>query len=120
MYWHAEVTMELSVLTAPSKWLRIKKLTMRGYEKPNGYAMHIPFQAILQADVYAVEARAFLHGMLRIDGGDLKRQDYRGIARLLMDDHGVSTGCADRHGEEVVFDAERWAATCRDTMPAPL
>ena len=120
MHWHAEVTMELSVLTAPSKWLRIKKLTMRGYEKPNGYAAHIPFQAILQVDVYSVEARAFLHGMLRVDGGDLRRQDYRGIAQLLVADYGVTSGCADRHGEEVVFDAARWVATSRETAPAAL
>lgn len=110
MHWHAEVTFELAVLTGPGQWLRVKKMTLRGYTEPNGYARHIPFQAILQADVYQIEARAFLHGMLRVDGGELRRQDYRGIAKLLQADHGVATGCADRHGEEVAFDAARWAA----------
>lgn len=110
VHWHAEVTFELAVLTGPGRWLRVKKLTIRGYDEADGYARHIPFKAILQADVYQVEERAFLHGMLRIDGGDLRRQDYRGIAKLLRLDHGVSTACADRHGEEVAFDMARWAA----------
>lgn len=111
LYWHAERTFKLEILTGPGQWLRITKLTLRGYDQPDGYAQHLQFLAVLQAEVFqALEVRAFLHGMLRMEGGQLRRQDYRGIARLLRDDYKVTTGCADRHGDEVIFSAARWAA----------
>lgn len=114
MHWHAELTMQLKLLVGPGEWLEVRKLTLRGYEQPGGYEAHRQFDAVLQADLMG--ARAFLHGMLRRDGAELSRADYRGIARLLRDDFGVSQGVADRHGREVVMDAERWAGSLPITL----
>lgn len=108
MYWHAELTLQLRLLVAPGEWLDIRKLTLRGYAEPGGYEGHREFDAVLQVDVHGT--RAFLHGMLRRDGAELGRADYRGIARLLHDQAGVTQRVADRHGQEVVMDAARWAA----------
>lgn len=109
MHWHAEVTMSLALLTGPGQWLRLQHMTLRGYAQPGGYAAHAPFLAIAQADVYAETGRAFVRGALRADGGQLTRDDWRALARLLGAEHGVITAVADRHGREVVLDCARWA-----------
>ncbi|MBA4340629.1 MAG: hypothetical protein C0423_00595 [Methylibium sp.] len=94
-------------MVGPGEWLEVRKLTLRGYAEPGGYEAHRPFDAVLQADLFG--SRAFLSGMLRRDGADLGRADYRGIARLLRDEFGIVEGVADRHGREVMLQAERWA-----------
>ena len=108
MEWHAEETLQLRLKVGPAEWLEIRKLTLRGYERPGGYEAHRPFDAVLQADLLG--NRAFLHGMLRRDGADLNRHDYRGIARLLLEQFSIAEAVADRHGREIVMDARRWAA----------
>lgn len=110
MHWHAEVTMRLELQTGPGVWMRLQKLTLRGYLEPGGYEAHRPFDAVAQADVYAAEARAFIYGALRRDGAPLGRADWRDLARLLHADFGVRTAVADRHGREVVLPAARWVA----------
>ena len=107
MHWHAELTLQLRLLVGPGEWLDVRKLTLRGYSEPGGYEARRQFDAVLQADVLG--SRAFLHGMLRRDGVDLSRRDWRGIAQLLSGGFGVVEGVADRHGREVVMDARRWA-----------
>lgn len=109
MHWHAEVTMRLEVKTGPGVWLKLLKLTLRGYSEPGGYEAHREFEAVAQADVYEVESRAFVHAALR-DGSRLGRADWRDLAKFLRLDFGVQTVVADRHGRPVVLDSARWAA----------
>lgn len=109
MHWHAEVTFRLELLTGPGAWLRVQKLTLRGYLEPGGYEEHRPFDAVAQADVYSEDRRAFIHAAMRRDGAPLGRADWRDLARLLNADFGVETAVADRHGREVVLPASRWA-----------
>jgi len=109
MHWHAELTMSLDLLTGPGQWMRLRRMTLRGYEQPGGYQAHRPFDAIVHADVYTGTGRAFLSGALRARLGQLTRDDWRSLAQLLGSEHGVVTAVADRHGREVLLDCGRWA-----------
>lgn len=109
MYWHAELTLDFSVLTAPGKWFKLKELALRGYEHPGGYQAHDDFVAVVKVYVFGSERRAFLQAALRKDGGRLRKADYRDIAKLLLEDFDVVLGTADRGGDTVEFDAARWA-----------
>ena len=101
--------MRLELQTVPGVWMRLQKLTLRGYLEPGGYEEHRPFDAVAQADVYSAEARAFVHAALRRDGAPLGRADWRDLALLLQADFGVVTAVADRHGREVLLQTARWA-----------
>ena len=116
MHWHAELTLQMRLLVGPEQWLDVRKFTLRGYTEPGGFEERRQFDAVLQVDV--LNARAFLHGLLRRDGAKLGRRDYRGIADLLSNQAGVTQGVADRHGREVVMDAVRWA-TQKSGQAAP-
>lgn len=110
MHWHAEVTMRLELLTGPGQWMRLQHLTLRGYAQPGGFENHAPFVAVAQADVYAETGTAFVRGALRADGGQLTRDDWRSLARLLGTKHDVRVAVADRHGRAVELDCQRWAS----------
>ena len=111
MYWHAELTFELRVKARAGVWLRTHRHTLRGYWTPGPDDRHDQFAAVVQVQIDDADRSAFLSGMLRVDGRDLGRADYRALARVLLHEFGVVTGLADRGGEEPeVFDVARWAA----------
>jgi hypothetical protein len=104
-HWHAEETLRLDVRTGPDSWMRLRKLTLRGYDQADGYAMRVPFVAVLQADVLAEDGRAFVHAAMTRNGLPLTRDQWRAAGRLLKDSYGVRSVIADRHGKPVRFDS---------------
>lgn len=119
MYWHAEITLEFSVLTAPGQWFKLKELALRGYLSPGGFARHEDFIAVAKAYVFEADHTAFLQAALRKDGSQLQRMDYQNIATLLHTDFGVTLATADRHGKTVEFDAQRWVRKSATPCPPP-
>lgn len=110
MFWHAELTFDLRVLSRPGVWLRTRRLTLRGYWTSGADNRHDKFAAVMQAQIEDTDSSAFLSGLLRVDGSELRRDDYRALAKLLHG-YGVVTALADRgDSEPAMFDVARWAA----------
>lgn len=105
MHWHSEQTLRLDVRLGPDDLVQYLKLTLRGYEQPDGFAMRLPFLAVAQADLLLTERRAFIHGMLTRSGLALSRSDWRSLGAHLRSAHGVRSVVADRHGRRVTYNA---------------
>lgn len=90
MFWHAEPA----------------SLILRGYSAPGGYEAHLPFSAVLTAQLLGPD-RAFLAGGLRLDGKPLTPADWRDLARLLREQHSVQVIEAIRSGRRVSWPTGR-------------
>ncbi len=110
LHWYAEVTMTLSIQDGPGSVLKIKTLALRGFALEGGYALHKPFDAILFANVFEAQCRAFLYGFKSGDGAPLSRNDYRALTKLLRSEYGVTMATADRDGHATEMAAGRWMA----------
>lgn len=107
MYWHAELTMRLDKLVRPGKWLMARHYTVRGYQVPNGYDLHMPFDAVAQADLDLADRTAFVHGAKTEPDLRLSVKSWRDLARYLRDEHGVLLLLADRHGQDMEYETAR-------------
>lgn len=117
MYWHAETTFRLDIQTAPGRWFRLIRVTLRGYAEPGGYASHLPFQAVGQADLFLEDRTAFVHATLT-QGGKLSGGAWKALGRFLRDEHGIDSLIMDRHGRTVVHALER-LKLCENEGPVP-
>jgi len=100
MYWHAETTFRLEIQTAPGRWFRLIRVTLRGYTEPGGFAAHLPFEAVGQADLLLEDRAAFVHATLS-KGGNLSRRAWKSLGLYLRDEHGIESLVMDRHGRTV-------------------
>lgn len=73
---------------------------------PDGAQYGDPFVGIAFAKMLGPGV-AFIEGALRTDGRPLTIRDWRDLARLLRDDHGVITIKAMRDGEPVEYSTVR-------------
>lgn len=100
MYWHAETTFRLDIQTAPGRWFRLIRVTLRGYAEAGGFADHRPFEAVGQADLLVEDRTAFVHATLS-HGGNLSRRAWKSLGIFLRDEHGIESLQVDRHGRTV-------------------
>ncbi len=74
MYWHAQVT----------------SLSLRAHLEPDFYGRKLPFLASAKAELLG-DKLAYVQLASRKDGRDLTPGDWRDVARLLRDQHGIET-----------------------------
>lgn len=84
--------------------MRLRKLTLRAYDQADGYAMRVPFVAVMQADLMLEEGTAFVHAAMTRSGQALTRDQWRSAGRLLRESYGVRSVIADRRGKSARFD----------------
>lgn len=112
MYWHAELTMSLDVLTATGKWLRTRHYTLRGYAtRHDGYDDGIAYDAVLSINMDPDERQAFAHGGKSEPDRRLAASSWRDLGRYLRDQFGIEQINAKRYKagrvrEDTVFRTE--------------
>ena len=110
MHWHAELTMLFEIKSGPGGWYKVRTYTLRGYAEPGGYDARVPFDAVLRADIFPIEQRAFLSAAKGGDLAPMARKDYRALARFLRAEFGDIKVDMDRHGRDIETTTERWEA----------
>lgn len=90
MAWHAEIS----------------ALVLRDYDGPVAFDQVAPFRAVCTVKLLGA-GEAFVEGFLARDGCELSVRDFRDLARLLRDVHGVQIIRAKRGTERVEYSTSR-------------
>lgn len=91
MFWHAELTLVLDVLTGTGKWLRTRQYTLRGYStRHDGYDDGIAYDAVVSINIDPDDHQAFAHGGKSEPDRRLAVISWRDLGRFLRDTFGVT------------------------------
>ncbi len=112
MYWHAELTMSIDILTGTGRWLKTRGYTLRGYAtRHDGYNDQLAYDAVVQINMDPDEHQAFAHGGKSEPDRRLATASWRDLGRFLRDQFGVTHINSKRYKpgrvrEDTVFKTE--------------